>query len=545
MPQPEYKQLLLNSRMYQYIRSSTIVNLDDALVELITNSVDAYNEINNNPNLITINFSKQNNYIEVIDQATGLNASQMNVCFLEVGTYTSNDFKRGHFSRGAKDISALGDCTFIAIQDGTYSVCKILYEGLGAMLVMDCPVTDEIRNNAAIKNNGLYVKLEIKMVDIINNFDPSCFSYHYSLRDILSSDKYNIVFNDVDNNTQNILKYTFPEAETVIDGEYLVPEFNVISKFTLYLSKDNNIKYSNDNRYTENGIIISSNNTIYENRFLNTKYIGNNPHSRKIFGRISCDYINSLLKDYETNGPSINNPFPIIDPSRLQGINYRHPFIRNLIILPIERINYILTQLEYEIKNKINQEDINKLFDIEELHLINDDIFKQLGIKLDTDFKLKKIEMVPVKLNKIRQSFVRENLNLKYSKPNINIQQEALKQQYYKTETARLSINFIDSPIIGKYQVYATNKGVTINISKSNYIIKKYVLEKNDNNNIQFRAHVADIISEALSDLLTNVELSNQDITNIDQTTLFDLMNNIFNKHYTNISEKIHSIILD
>jgi len=549
MSEIEYKPLTLNSRMYQYIRASAITNLDDALVELITNCVDAYININNNPNFIDINISKTNKYIEIIDQAIGLDAEKMKVCFLEVGTYVSDERKRGHFSRGAKDITALGDCTFIAIKDNKYSVCKILYDGLGAMIISDADVTDEIRNQTNIINNGFYVKLEAKINDVINNFNQDTFIYHYALRDILSSDKYNVLLNDLDTNTQTKLTYTFPDGEQVINGEYTVPNYNVPAKFTLYLSSDKTMNYSNNFRYTENGILISSNNTIYENGFLNAKYISNNPHSKKLFGRISCDYINEMLKDYENNGPSTTNPFPIIDSSRLQGINYYHPFVKNLILLPIERITYILSQLEYESRNKIKEEQINKLFDIDGLHLINDTVFQQLGINLQTDFKLKKLDNI--QLPPIRQQFVAENLNLKYSKPNIKRQKQELlptPPDVNLTETAKLTLNFVDNQINGKYEVFATNQGIVINISKANYIIKKYVLgASNPDNaytNIQFKAHVADIISEAFADLLTGVEVNSQNIENLDQTTLINLINTTFNKHYANVSEQIHSIIL-
>lgn len=551
MSQVEYKPLTLNSRMYQYIRASAITNLDDALVELITNCIDAYIGIDNNPNLININFSKTNKYIEIIDQAIGLTADKMKVCFLEVGTYVSDERKRGHFSRGAKDISALGDCTFIAIKDNKYSMCKILYDGLGAMLVSDADITEEIRNQTQITNNGFYVKVEIEIQEIVNNFNSDVFIYHYALRDIFSNDKFNIILNNLDTNTQKQLKYTFPIGEKVIDGDYNVPNYNVPAKFTLFLSPNKSMNYSNNFRYTENGVLIGSNNTIYENGFLNAKYIANNPHSKKMFGRISCDYINELLKDYETNGPSPSNPFPIIDSSRLQGINYYHPFVRNLILLPIERITYILSQLELESRNQIKEEQMNKIFDIAGLHLLNDDVFQKLGINLQTDFKLKKIDNF--QLPNIRQQFITENSTLKYSKPNIKRQKQEQQQQQQDNqenlrETAKLTLNFVDTQLTGKYEVFATNQGIVINISKSNYIIKKYVLGATDTNNaytnIQFKAHVADIISEAFADLLTSVEINNQNIENIDQNTLVNLVNTTFNKHYANVSEQIHNIIL-
>jgi hypothetical protein len=199
-----YQTLYLNPRMYQYIRASAITNLDDAIVELITNCVDAYTGINNNLNKITINLSKKNNYLEVIDNAIGLDAENMEKCFLEVGTYVSDETKRGHFSRGSKDISALGNCTFIAIKDNKYSECKILYDGKGAMIIKNSDITDELRTKINIPQNGLYVKIDIINPQVLNDFNLDDFSYHYALRDIFKNNDFEIKFNIVDNNITKI-----------------------------------------------------------------------------------------------------------------------------------------------------------------------------------------------------------------------------------------------------------------------------------------------------------------------------------------------------
>ena len=375
MSSANYQSLYLNPRMYQYIRASAITNIDDAIVELLTNCVDAYSSIENNPNQILINISKKNNYIEVIDQAIGMNAEKMKTCFLEVGTYVSDETKRGHFSRGAKDITALGDCTFIAIKDNKYSICKILYDGRCAMIVEDNDITDEVRTQTNIMNNGLYVKLEIKN-NTINDFNSDNFVYHYALRDIFSNTNFEIKLHDLDQKIKKNIKYNKPDAEMIINGEYLVPVYNVLARFTLYLSENKNMNYSNNLRYTENGILISSNNTIYENGMLHNRLFTGNPHSQKIFGRIHCNYINILLKDYENNGPTKNNPIPIIDSSRLQGLNYYHPFVKQLIKLPTERITFILSDLEYRGKTDIDNQKITEVFNDNQLHKINDDIFK-------------------------------------------------------------------------------------------------------------------------------------------------------------------------
>jgi len=546
MQEPNYQPLQLNARMYQYIRASAITNIDDALVELITNCVDAYTNINNNPNKITVNMSRKNKYIEVIDQAIGMDAASMKVCFLQVGTYASDNIKRGHFSRGAKDISALGDCTFTAIKDNKYSVCKILFDGRGAILTENSNVTDDIRNATQITNNGLHVRVNINNINIITQFKVEDFSYHYALRDILTNPNIEVTFMDTDKSSQQILKYTLPNGEKVVEGDFLVPGYdNITAKFELFVSQDKTIRYSNNMRYNENGILITSSNTIYENSFLQNRNIASNPQSQKIFGRISCDNINTLLKDYENNGASKANPFPIIDSSRLQGLNYQHPFVKQLMLLPIERINAVLVDLEYKDKSNIN-ENLDKAFDIEELHKLNNDIFKQLGLNLVSNFKLKMLGLT--KALPIVQNFQKENLDLPNSTPNIKKNNDTMQEQ--EENAAKLTLNFVDTQINGKYETYANATGIVINIPKSNYVIQKFVLNNNVTmdaayNDTRFRTHVADIITSALADHLTSNEISKQNLSDVKSSEMLDIANNTFNKNYDSISDAVHKIILE
>ena len=108
-----------NERAYKFIRGSAVSQIIDALIELITNSDDAYDKgkIKNKDIHIHLNYRGQ---LIVTDQAIGLTSDQMRKCFLQVGNFTSTNDNRGFFSRGAKDISALGDIYFESIKDNKY-----------------------------------------------------------------------------------------------------------------------------------------------------------------------------------------------------------------------------------------------------------------------------------------------------------------------------------------------------------------------------------------------------------------------------------------
>jgi hypothetical protein len=547
MSETEYKYLELNSRMYQYIKSTTITSLDDALVELITNCIDAYNTSDSINNSIKIILSKNNKTLEVIDQAIGIDSTNMETCFLTVGTYTSTQTNRGHFARGAKDISSLGDITFTAIKDGKYSQCKILVDGRGAMLVSDQNVTEEIREYTQISNNGLHVKLDIQFETTITEFNLEDLPYHYALRDILSDERNIIEYTDLDAMNTNSITYSYPEHEKVVEVEYLVPYYGVPAKFTCYLSRDKDIKYSSNSRYNENSFLISSNTTIYENAHLHNGHIFRNPHSVKLYGRVECDHINNLLKDYEENGARQKNPYPIIEPTRLHGLSKNHPFIKHMLRLPVERVLYILSELEYESKKVVNNNKLNEIFgSLIDLQSLGNEIFNKLDIDLISDFQLD--HMLNMRLN---QKFVKENENLRFSKRKVSNRKKSIKEKAQDSlnNAARLSIDFVDETINGKYEAYATNKGINIKIPMSHSVIKRY-LNKNDDeikgmDDTRVRIAIADIITEAFSKIMTDNELTDIDITDMDKNEIFNLMTDTYNEYYNIYEEKIYDILLN
>jgi hypothetical protein len=541
----DFSHLKINNRLYYYLRTSTITNLDDALVELITNSVDAYLDALFNANkIININYSKKNKYIEVFDNAIGLDSDEMEKCFFQVGAYTANDFTRGHFSRGAKDIIALGNLTIVAIKNNKLSTCKLFNDGRCGFINKDINVNDTDRLTFGITDNGLYSKLEIINDTVLEKFNLDNFKIHYALRDIFSNDTITINYNNIDEKTSEILKYNYPEGKLLIDGDYEIEAYGTTANFKCYYN-ENLIKNSNF-KYNENGFLISSDNNIYENGMLHCKYINNNIYSTKIHGMIKCNYINELIKDFEKNGPTDKNPFPIIDSSRMTGLSYEHPFTKELLKLPIERVMYILVDLEYNSKNYDNQY-TDVLKNLSELQIIGNDIFKNLGIKLESDFLL---PIASSQYPKLRKNFKSENDNLPYSRKNIRKKNKKNKINPNKndvkedTEASKLTVNFVKEITNAKYKYIVSKKGIDINIPLNSYILSKF--NKSENNLDEFsdlrsKIYIADIITEALADIITNNEFDtkNENLTNAE---LLDTYNSLFHDNYSKLEKKIFEI---
>jgi len=247
----------IDARAYRYIRQTSVRNVQDGVVELITNSVDAYNKkISQNPvsldpaseplttKVIDIEIYNGKSVV-VRDYAIGLSGEDMVKCFLQVGNFTSHEGARGYFSRGAKDISALGDVTFETIKNGAYSACRITYDAKASVLVMDeTKNLDQRRQNTGIKENGLLVTIDLNVIyNIIDdNQLIQVLRTHCSLRDILSDHTNNITIQFFNNgepkHEKTRLIYDYPDSTLLLDITYTVPKYpDAIARFILNKSR--------------------------------------------------------------------------------------------------------------------------------------------------------------------------------------------------------------------------------------------------------------------------------------------------------------------
>ena len=342
-----------NERAYKFIKGSAINSILDALVELITNCDDAYDKGNIKDKYIDIELD-YNGILSVTDQAIGLNSIEIENCFLQIGNYTSSENNRGFFSRGAKDICALGNIHFESIKNNLYSKLILDKNAKGKILIKDKNVYDEnILLN--IKNNGL--KVTIFLIDSIKILDPTdiidLYPRQFNIRNILNNK--NCICKIKFKNSENELgmnnkfydfKYNFPKGNVILYLSYYLESYDCEVFFTI--SKSDNKLYDHKNiKYCDWGILITSGKVIHDITCLNNQFKYDN-NMKTLFGIIHCDYINKLLLDYDKNGASKLNPFPILDPSRIGGLKYEHPFMKELIKIPLDRLTFILQELETE-----------------------------------------------------------------------------------------------------------------------------------------------------------------------------------------------------
>lgn len=459
--------ITISERAYKYIRQYTIKSVNDALIELITNANDAYRKDATLTNK-QINIQITNpDTITVVDNAIGLTGEEMEKCFLQVGTYTADEnTSRGFFSRGAKDISAIGNITFSAIKNGKYSECYLNTDAYGKMIVMDFDVTDEIRIEKGIWENGVCV--EIKLLPNYQNVDVNLLKQSIAktdvLRDILTDETINVTISG------DRIQYRYPDGELILDMEYIIPNYpDYNAKFVVYKS-NTAIPQPIKESEMEFGFLIKDTTTIYEVSTLDSRFRWN-PYMNRVYGYIKSEGVHQMLIDYDKNGASQNNPYPIIDPSRITGINKEHPYIKSMFSIPLVRIDNILRELNKSISmNMVKISDMNDL--MEELNKYGDNLLRNEKIQLTyvpsyDDKLIKAIQAERSKYVTYEKTYesnmeVTENEKDKYIQDEINKNESDLGSgsQYVYDEENRTVINI--SKLMGGDVVDSTENVVDV-----------------------------------------------------------------------------------
>lgn len=400
------KQLILiDPRAYNYMKTAAVQNIEDALVELITNADDAYDRANIKQKFMEIEIYyphkkdiQANRFGKLIfrDNASGLTGKQMKECFLQVGKFTSDADSRGFFSRGAKDISSLGLIVFESIKDGLYSCVTLDSDSYGEVKSIDIEATEEIRTKLKIKNNGLQVS--IHFLEKINIAHPERLAENIpkivSLRSIFGDSNNSIkLITHLDLETkEQLLQYSYPGGDLIMEVTYTVPRYDAEATLKIFKAKTQ-LERNAQKKYNEFGLLIKSEKVIHDIDAFDHQ-LKFDPDMQYFWGYIECNKINELMRDFDSNKKNKKNPFPIIDPNRINGINKQHPFYRAMTKLPIKRLQLILEEMdEAEENENLNNVDISKLTDIlKDLNIVSTDFVNDhtgsLGLFSDPRGKL-------------------------------------------------------------------------------------------------------------------------------------------------------------
>lgn len=349
------RKINIDHRAYMFVRQMAVRNCGDAVIELVTNGLDAYDRVSATDKRINIVYDVRGRQLRVTDQATGVPAGRMSECFLQVGNYTSSEGSRGYFSRGAKDICALGDVTFESIHDGTYSRVTLDHEATGCLHDAGVGVTELHRTGTGIVKNGMCVTIAI--AGEVQLHRPPVLRAkvqdHHALRVALQDRHVNVnlaVPSGTRRERQAAGRLLFTPAvskELMVDLEYHVPGYEKYKpvRFTLHRSATK-LKYvRHAQRSNHYGVLVRSESTCFEVSPIN-RGIESNPYFPYLFGELFVPQIDDFLRRMDEVGPTPVNPVVAIDPNRQQGLNREHPFVQRLFDVPARMIEQVLARIQ-------------------------------------------------------------------------------------------------------------------------------------------------------------------------------------------------------
>ena len=374
------------SRKLQYADRTALQQADQtikkdivrALIELVTNVDDSYRRLEQHRmrqdedsfGLVRISVCRRhtNSTVCVADWAEGFSPERMDKC---VGTYaeeTSGIMEglevRGYFGRGLKEaILGLGKGTVSSLCDGKFTRGSLGVEGYVPKYKRDraIPGTRALRKQLNIlSGNGSSVQLTITRSGVripqINNLRTQL-ERHYALREVLSDARRRVILVELDSRggarKEFSLEYRFPPGEEILVRTVSVPGYPGASFTINAFRSDEPLEGPALNKEAaDGGFILRSPRAVLD---LSLFRFEHDAAAERLFGRISCSYLDELLRRGE----------PIVKADRT-GIDWSHPFAKALkrtieteLAPLVERERERARQREQgaenkELKNKIN-----------------------------------------------------------------------------------------------------------------------------------------------------------------------------------------------
>jgi hypothetical protein len=332
-----------------------------ALIETITNSDDAYG---NKSGKIRVEIEHRRGSWKAItkDRATGMSTSRMEDAIAHLGGRTSG-FEdgadvRGNLGRGSKDLAAFGPVDFESICDDEYAHMKLDQDG-NYILEPSRKATSEDRDHLGIsRGNGTMVTINAENIRCPQHATlVTKLSRHYQLRDIMADSNREVTLVDLNSDTSEILRFSFPELPVVIETNISINGYpDATANLTIF---------HNAERYDDSpsdptrpaGILIKGRRAVYENTLFSFE---NNPHSGWFSGRLVCPYIDDLAMEYDRRllaheKREENNNIPIITRRR-DGLQRSHPFYKSLATAVETYLGPLIADEEKKSREHISKE---------------------------------------------------------------------------------------------------------------------------------------------------------------------------------------------
>ena len=334
-------------RRLQQDSSGAIRDVQDALVELITNADDAYQRMlkSERPKTCHIEIEVERRrgeptLVRVRDFAQGLTRAGMDKKIGEVGDRVSGmesgQAVRGTNSRGAKDIQALGAVTFesISAEDGQFHQCTLSNWKL-ELPPTETPSAARRKSLGITDGSGTSVTLRVgprhpipqheNLLEQLRKLVP--------LRAILADPSRELILIDTNQGRRDTLAPPQFDAQERVKRGFDVPGYpDATAK--IIIKRATKQFLDEQPRFRLGGILVKSKHAVHEATYFDER-LSSDPHAAWFVGRLKCDYIDQLWNEFDEaisadRDPPENNPEPVIDPRRKAGLVREHPFVKAL-----------------------------------------------------------------------------------------------------------------------------------------------------------------------------------------------------------------------
>ena len=329
-----------------------IQNVYDALIELITNADDRYEILGTNGEIhIGVERKRKKgapSIIRVRDFADGMTIDVMKEKLCQLGKRVSGMAEgysvRGTNSRGAKDVAVLGGVTFESIaQDGQYHKCEITARLIFIPHEPSLKATSKERRKLQIrKGTGTLVTITVDPTHKVPQHEKLKRNLRslVALREIVSSKDRRIILRDLNKGRDEIIEPLLLEGKVQIKARFLVPGYPQ-AEAKLIVKRAPKRFDDLRSRFRHGGILIKSRHGVHQATYFDQQ-LENDPHAAWFFGKLTCEYIDDLWNDYDDRWEKdlahpADNPCPIVDPFRKNGLRRDHPFTKALFQEALKR----------------------------------------------------------------------------------------------------------------------------------------------------------------------------------------------------------------
>lgn len=364
-------KITADSMAIKHQRDLAMPTIYEALLEILTNSDDAYEKLHGSLNYIgdvRIEYDrggkKNPTILRIKDKAIGMDFNEMKDKLMTYHKKTSTT-SRSFFGRGLRDVTALGDVKVSSIKNGLFSEITMFKDlNVEASANNEKPDKDEVKY-LGTKKHGTVIEVSIPpgskpqynpYVESIITTLPR----HYALSRVLDSKNKTLNLEIVTDEKKPFkIVHIQPSGELVCDKKIEIQKYKTSFKFKLFKLK-NLIDENYTDSFKTTGISVFGKKTCFQKNFLD-KNIDREPLAQRYYGYIECEHIDLLMKEWHENETSnrkhnpLNNSF-ILNPTRTEGIKKEHPFAIELFKEPIRIIKNFINEDRKNSSNS-NQKD--------------------------------------------------------------------------------------------------------------------------------------------------------------------------------------------